>query len=559
MSLRPESIGPVPEETARVARAAFPRGNTYLRLRDELGAVYKDEAFAALFPSRGQPAEAPWRLAVVTVLQFAEGLSDRQAADAVRGRIDWKYLLGLELTDPGFDHTVLSEFRTRLVTGKAELLLLEALLTRVQAVGLVRQRGRQRTDSTYVLAAVRVLNRLERVGETLRAALNALAVVAPEWLQAQAPPEWYVRYGRRVENYNLPKSEASRQELATVIAADGEQLLRAIDATSDLQWLREVPAVQVLRRVWAEQYTGEPRHLHWRAVADMPSPAELIASPYDAEARYSTKHGLEWVGYKVHVTETCDADAPHLITNVETTPATTPDDNMVAVVHASLANHHRLPAEHLVDKGYTAAQVLVDSQRQYGVTLVGPVADDPAWQARSGTGFDKSQFVVDWEQRVVTCPAGKQSSSWRLHPYAKNGTQWEARFAHRDCTPCSLRPRCTRAKGEPRAVGLQPRELHEALQTARRHQTTDAFRAQYAARAGIESTHAQAVRRCGLRKTRYLGLAKTRLQHVLTAAAINVVRLGEWWAGTPLARTRCSRFAALRPAIIPAVSLRCLD
>jgi len=148
-----------------------------MQVADHLGNIYHDTQFAALFPTRGQPAEAPARLALVTVLQFAEGLSDRQAADAVRSRIDWKYVLGLELTDPGFDHTVLSEFRTRLLTGKVETLLLDALLTVASAQGLLKARGRQRTDSTHVVGAIRVLNRLERVGETLRAALNSLAVL----------------------------------------------------------------------------------------------------------------------------------------------------------------------------------------------------------------------------------------------------------------------------------------------------------------------------------------------------------------------------------------------
>jgi transposase len=351
MSLRPEPIGPVPEETARVAHAAFRRGNAYLRLRDELGTIYTDEAFASLFPTRGQPAEAPWRLALVTVLQFAEGLSDRQAAEAVRSRIDWKYLLGLELNDPGFDYSTLSEFRARLIAGRAELVLLERLLQRVEGLGLLKRRGRQRTDSTHVLAAVRTLNRLERVGETLRAALNALAVVAPEWLRAQAPAEWYERYGQRVENYDLPKTEAARQALAASIGADGQTLLAAID-TADQAWLARVPAVQVLRRVWAEQYIADADELRWREVKEMPPPAELICSPYDPEARYSTKRGdLEWVGYKVHLTETCDPDTPRLLTNVETTPATTPDDNILASVHAALAARDRLPAEHLVDTG----------------------------------------------------------------------------------------------------------------------------------------------------------------------------------------------------------------
>ena len=547
MSLRPEPIGPVPEETARIARAVFRRGNVYLELRDELGTLYEDQAFVSLFPTRGQPAEAPWRLALVTVLQFAEGLSDRQAAEAVRSRIDWKYLLGLEINDAGFDYSILSEFRARLIAGRAEPVLLERLLQRVESRGRLKRRGRQRTDSTHVLAAVRTLNRLERVGETLRAALNALAVVAPDWLRAQAPLAWYDRYGQRVENYALPKTEAARRDLAASIGADGQSLLEAID-TSDQTWLAEVPAVQVLRQVWAEQYIGDTGELRWREVKEMPPPAQMIASPYDPEARYSTKRELEWVGYKVHLTETCDPDTPHLLTNVETTPATTPDDNMLAIIHASLAARDRLPHEHLVDKGYTDAHVLVDSQRQYGVTIVGPVAEDPSWQAQAGAGFGKADFLIDWEAQTATCPIGKPSLSWLVNPDATKPETVVVRFSRRDCSPCPARSQCTRRQVEPRELVLQPRVEHEALWTARQRQQTEAFKVRYAARAGIESSHAQGVRRCGMRQTRYIGLARTHLQHIATAAAINVIRLGEWWAGTPPGRTRHSHFAALQPA-----------
>jgi transposase len=549
MSLQAQTGNQIPEETQRVARAAFPQGTLCLRIADALGTIYQDNQFTALFPTRGQPAEAPARLALATVLQFVEGLSDRRAAEAVRGRIDWKYALGLELADPGFDHTVLSEFRTRLVKGKAEQTLLDTLLTRVQELGLLKRRGRQRTDSTHVLAAVRMLNRLERVGETLRATLNALAVVAPEWLRQVAEPAWFERYGSRVENYDLPKTEAARKELAHQIGADGQRLLQAIDAATDQAWLPKVPAVEILRRVWAEQYViKEGETLRWREVKEMPVAAEQVPSPYDTDARYSTKHNIEWIGYKVHFTETCDTDTPHLIVNVETTPATTPDDHMVAVVHHSLHERNFLPSEHLIDKGYTDSQMLVDSEREYGVTIIGPVAEDPCWQAREGTGFDKSQFVVDWDRHVVTCPAGKQSISWHRHTYPASGMAFEARFARQDCTPCAARARCTRAKIEPRIVGLQVREQYEALHAARKRQTTPEFQQQYAARSGVEATHEQAIRRCGLRRSRYIGLAKTHLQHLLTAAAINVVRLGEWVAGRSPRTTHRSRFAALQYA-----------
>jgi transposase len=185
MSMHPQEISPVPEETARVARAANPKGNVSMRMRDELGSMYEDQMVTAWFPRRGQPAEAPWRLALVTVMQYMEGLTDRQAAEAVRERIDWKYALSLELTDPGFDFSVLSEFRTRLVTGGAETHLLQALLELCKSRGWLKARGRQRTASTHVRASIRDLNRLECAGETLRHTLNVLAEVAPDWLLAE--------------------------------------------------------------------------------------------------------------------------------------------------------------------------------------------------------------------------------------------------------------------------------------------------------------------------------------------------------------------------------------
>src|ERR671932_357156 len=199
MSLKPAPIGPIPEETIRVARRAFPKGSVAIRLRDELGSLYQDQDFPALFPTHGQPGLPPWRLALVTVQQFLEHLSDRQAAEAVRSRIDWKYALGLELTDAGFHFSVLTEFRARLVAGQSEHMLLDTMLERFKERGLVKARGKQRTDSTHVLAAVHDLNLLELVAETLRATLDDLAAVVPDWLRTISPPAWFERYGRRVE------------------------------------------------------------------------------------------------------------------------------------------------------------------------------------------------------------------------------------------------------------------------------------------------------------------------------------------------------------------------
>jgi transposase len=226
MSLKPSPIEPVPEETARIAKAAFRKGNPLLKLRDELGAIFADADFADLFPRRGQPGLAPWRLALVTLLQFREDLADRRAAEAVRARIDWKYLLGLELADPGLDASVLCEFRARLVAGGAEERLLDRLLARCRELGLLKACGRQRSDTTHVLAAIRVLNRLELVGETLRAALNELATIAPDWLRAAAPKGWHERYRplvvarhRRPMHPPLARAAHHRVELLALAAA----------------------------------------------------------------------------------------------------------------------------------------------------------------------------------------------------------------------------------------------------------------------------------------------------------------------------------------------------
>src|SRR5262244_2515559 len=244
MSLHPHVITPVPTETARVARAAFPKGQPYLTFRDALGTILQDEDFTVLFPAWGPPGLPPWRLALVTIMQFREHLVDRQVAAAVRARIDWKYLLSLELTDPGVDFSVLSELRDRLLAGSAAEVLLDKLLERCRALGLLKARGQQRTDSTHVLAAIRVLNRLELVAETLRATLNAVATVAPEWLQGVAPLAWYERYGKRIEDSRLPRDQAEREAYAQTVGEDGFALLDALEAPGAPAQARALPLLE---------------------------------------------------------------------------------------------------------------------------------------------------------------------------------------------------------------------------------------------------------------------------------------------------------------------------
>jgi transposase len=336
MSLKPEPIGPIPQETVRVAKAACPKGSTFMKMRDVLGVLFEDEMFAELFPRDGQPALAPWRLALILIMQFVEGLSDRQAAEAVRTRIDWKYALGLELEDEGFDFSVLCEFRARLIEGHAEYLLFEAMLTYLKHHELIKAGGRQRTDATHVLAAVRATNRVVCVGETLRATLNTLAEVAPEWLRSFAPDEWYERYTHRIEEYRLPKGKEKRTEVVETIGADGYALLEAIFTTSEVSWLRYVRAVEILRRVWVQHFELVDGQVRFRLDDSIPPPAKMLCSPYDVEATYGRKLTTWWVGYKVHLTESCDEDAPRLITHVETSRAGKGDVDVTPVIHRAL-------------------------------------------------------------------------------------------------------------------------------------------------------------------------------------------------------------------------------
>jgi transposase len=545
----PAEVASIPTDTYRVATAVFPEGNLIMRIREALGPLLATADFAALFPQLGQPALDPARLALVTVFQYLEGVSDRQAVQNVRRCIDWKYALALPLEDQGFDASVLSEFRARLLAGQAEQGLFDTVLTCLQERGLLKARGRQRTDSTHVLAAVRTLNRLACVAETLRHALNDLADIAPDWLRAQITPDWFDRYRRRVEEYRLPTDKGDRQRLAETIGHDGFTLLAALDAPTAPVGLWARPALQVLRQVWIQQYYAPSSDVHWRTAEDLPPHALLICSPYDPEARYATKRETHWTGYKVHLTETCEEEGPHLITNVETTPATTNDVELTAVIHTHLAAHDLLPHEHFVDTGYVDADHLVTSTSQ-GIELVGPVLADNSWQARSPEGYDLSCFAIDWAAQAVTCPHGKVSRRWTpgRDPQGSGQEVVAIQFDPADCAACPVRARCTQAKTGPRTMKLRPQAQHDALQTARHRQRTTAFKERYATRAGVEGTLSQGVRAFTLRQARYLGQAKTHLQHLLIAVAINLVRVVEWLAGTPQARTRTSSFAALTGA-----------
>jgi transposase len=551
MSLHAPPFGPIPADTARIAKAAFRRkGSIYLTIGDRIGTLFDEVDFSDLYAADGAPAIAPNLLALVLVFAFIEDLSDREAAEAVLARIDWKYALHLSLTDPGFDHSVLHDFRQRLLRHDAAPRLFNVVLTRLAELGLVGPRGRQRTDGSYVLAATHQLNRLELVRETLAVALEALAEAAPTWLPAIAQPHWYERYSEEWATARLPKSQAKRNELALAIGADGCYLLACLAEPTAPSQVRALAEVQVLQQVWAQQFACEAGKVQWRAPEKIPPGAQLIVTPHDPEARPGQHGDHVWHGYAIHWTESCGDDHPHLITDAQAVPAPTPDITVLPGIHARLAARQLLPAEHLVDQGYMAGHSLVESRTQYGIDLIGRLPAESSWQARQPDGVSSEQFQINWARQEALCPQGQVA---RMSPVRRNAAGQpvvDIQFSAAHCGACPLRQRCTQSTTGGRTLKLSI--YHDAILAARWRQSTADFAQAYARRAGIEGTISQTVQTHGARRTRYIGLAKTQVQALLTAIAINLKRAALWLMGRPRAATRPSRLRSLQPVQLAA-------
>jgi len=529
MSIRPRLGAEVPELTARVARASNPAGTTAMWVRDRLGGLWTDEDFAGWYPRDGRPGISPAQLATVCVLQFLPGLSDRDAAGAVRCRIDFKYALGLDLDDPGFHFSVLGDFRERLLEeeGRADRLL-DLALARLKEAGLVRDRTSQRTDSTHVLAAVRDLTRLELVTEAVRAALEELARTAGHALESLADDDWGRRYGRPVRLGKNPTRPKTRMNQA---GADARRLIGHLAAS--FPGLLRGPQVQALRQILVQNYYWDPAgRLRWRddeGDAGLPPSAARIVSPYDLAARYSRRGPVtRWTGYLAHVTGTCADDRTDVITDVATMPAASDDRQALAGIHARLERRGLLPAGHLADGGYTSLVHMERAGREHQVTLAGPLPGNRTRQHRDQEGYARDDFRIDFDRQEVTCPQGQVSKGWH-GPYPTSspdaGPLIVARFTKAQCQPCPVRAACTTSGDGKRTVGFPPRELYQLQLRNRADQQDPAWRKRYAVRSGVEGTVCELANGHGMRHCRYRGRPKAHLQHVLTAIAVNIERL----------------------------------
>lgn len=553
MSLKIKPIAPIPADTYTLAVKLYAPTNPYLVIGNRLALFVSDGDFADLYSVEGKPALSPALLAMVTTLQYMENLSDREAAVMVVSRIDWKYALHLPLDYAGFDFSVLCEFRGRLVEHEATGRVFEALLEQLKADGLVSGRGKQRTDALAVVGAVRRLNRLELVVETVRVTLNAIEDVDAEWLKRNVPASWAERYaqpahGERLVKERGEKGRAAANALAQQVGQDGVWLLGRIDAADTPTLIRDLPQVKTLRTVWVQQFkVEEGAAVIFKESLDDVSGLEQIQTPHDPDVRYSEKRGHDWEGYKVHITETVDEDQPRLITDVQTSLACEADSAQVKPIQTALVERDLTPNQHIGDAGYITGATMRDSQEERSIELIGPARPDTSAQARSG-GVTLDQFEIDTEQKVARCPGGHASAGWTEGQDQSGETVYHIEFDAETCAGCPLREQCIKSKRN-KGRKLQVKASHRYVAQRRKEQSTPEFKAVYQKRAGVEASLSEMVRAHGLRAARYVGQAKVHLQHLFIATATNLKRSARWLAGARPAKNRPPGLRSLVPAI----------
>jgi transposase len=520
MCLKPQPPRPMPPEMAAWGAKHLADDDPYKLIGDTLYEQYHDEDFADLYHPEGKPALSPVLLSFVTVFQALENLPDRKAAEAVEINLKWKYALHLPFDADSFDASVLCEFRKRLLTHSAEARVFDRVLTQMKALGLVKTRGTQRTDSLALFSRARDLGRLELVFETMREALRDLLKADATWLRSALPAEWVKRYRKHCRDER--QSDEERAALTLVIGDDGAWLLERLVADDAPDGLKERQAIGWLRTVWEQHFERVDGRLQFCKPGEYDG-KERIQTPYDVEARWSEKSGKGWIGYKLQVTETEDEDKPHLITDIAVTPSIEDDSSALPEIQERQKQRGVLPGERYVDKGYTSGPNLASSAT-YGEELLGPLSTPSTPQSRMEDGFTHADFQIDLEARWVTCPGGHTAK-----PKGNGKGILRAQFRKRWCMACPLRSRC--------CTGKQGRSLsfhagYTLLQQARARQATAAFKDAYKQhRPGVEGCLSVLVRGSGIRVCRYAGQAKNHLRSLFVGVAANLARAAAWLAG----------------------------
>ena len=515
MSLQPLDLSEMPPDIAAWGQKYLAEDDPYRLLGDRLGGLMRDEDFADLYASTGGPALSPTIQSLVTVFQAMEKLPDRAAARAVVVRLDWKYALHLPMDWPGFHFTNLSHFRQRVLENEAEYRVFDRLVQELVALGFVRRRGPQRTDSMKVLGQVAKLNRLELVWETMRLTVRALLEADETWSQATLPDSFRQQYQLKQRSYQL--SQAEVEAALRQAGADGFWLLQQVAQGPAV--LQALPEVVTMRSVWQQQFEVDEQGQYSGPQTKLEAHG-LIQSPHETEARYRQKRGQGWQGYVAQVTETAEEKGEaNFITDVAATDAQESDVNALPQVQARLGERDVPPKEQYVDQAYVSGTRLAESA-EAGIELIGPVAGE------SGPcEFKLSAFTVDVAQRQATCPAGQQAERWSVSTRADGTWACTAHFGQ-PCATCPLRAQCTEAVAG-RSITIH--QHHERVVARRAEMETAEFWHKMKRRPPVEGTISQLARQ-GARRARYRGLRKVNLQLVFTAVAVNLKRLLHAWA-----------------------------
>lgn len=415
----------------------------------------------------------------------------------------------------------MSEFRDRLIAGQAENLVFEKLVEQIRGMGLIKERGKQRSDSIAMLTKVRRLSRIELVVETLRLAVVGLVEKDREWSEEVIPPSWEEKYGERFVRQRY--SEKEWKEYEEKIGNEGQWLLKRLKEGGAPAELQNLPEVQVLKTVWAQQFREEAGQMVYQDLKTYDGHTQ-IQTPHDPEARYSKKRHFEWVGDKVQVTETEDEGYPHIITDMVGTSSNRTDYEELPAIQERLVNRKCKPDEHYVDAGYMSGPNLAYSKDLH-IDLIGPLPGVITPQELLPDGITQAQFQVDLENKVVTCPTGHQATN-----PSNFGNTLSFRFPQKICAACELRSRCCTGKAG-RTIGINTH--FELVQAARARQKNEDFKKNYHQhRSGVEGSLSALVRGNGLRVSRYIGQKKRNLQAIFTGCAANIKRTATWLAGT---------------------------
>lgn len=519
MSLKDLFPKSIPEATRAVVEQFLSEDSVYWLVGQEGDQIIRDADFEDMYSDEGRPGINPVVLSFVTVFQYLEKLPDRRAAEMVRVRLDWKYALRQELDWSGFNYSDLCNFRKRLLENEKERLIFDRVVTYLQERGHIKARGKQRTDSTYILGNVMYLSRLEIVWETIRLAVSALISADAPWSLHHLPSTFVETQSSRRDEYGLSKTKI--EKAMQQAGADGYWLVARVQAHGD-ENLNNLAEMQTLKRVLEEQFTRSDPESPPKARLNSEIGGDTLQSPHDPDVRYSRKRDQKWQGYKMQVSETIDEESPErFISDIEIEPANESDQEALAPIQKRLIEREIPPAKQYVDQGYMSGEQ-IDTSREQGIDLRGFV--NPG-ASQKEPGFRLADFEIDVEQQQATCPAGKTSVHWTVTSGTTKGVAYRAFFG-KQCRGCPFfaTGQCTT---NPAGRRLDISCHHDDLQARRHEMKSQTFQQEMHQRNGIEGTISELVRAHGARRSRYRGLAKNQLQASFIGAAINLKRLAK--------------------------------